>query len=154
MPGVAAAGLGRHLLANGARRLRSRLSERHRANLNHAQQRLVRRRSSPSVLLGLFVVSPLPSAQLSRAAGPLEFRIVPLTGAFMAGRLVTYSLYLGAATAADSNGVRRCVASGAAMVDCVAGRTSTRARGAAVGVLAERPSDLADVTDSLGVATI
>jgi hypothetical protein len=35
------------------------------------------------------------------AAGLLEFRIVPPTGAFMAGRLVTCSRYLGAATGAD-----------------------------------------------------
>ncbi len=99
--GVAAAGAGRLFLAHGARRLRARFSERYRANLAFAEQRLVGRRSTLFVLLGLFVVSPLPSAQLFCAAGLLEFRILPLTGAFMAGRIVTYSLYLAAATAAD-----------------------------------------------------
>ena len=99
--GVAAAGAGRFLLAHGARRLRARFSERYRANLATAQKRLTGRRSTLLVALGLFVVSPLPSAQLFCAAGLLKFRILPLTGAFMAGRVVTYSLYLAAATAAD-----------------------------------------------------
>jgi membrane protein YqaA with SNARE-associated domain len=99
--GVVAAGAGRFALAHGARRLRSRFSERSRANLTTAEHRLVGRRSTLFVLIGLFVISPLPSAQLFCAAGLLKFRILPLTGAFMAGRVVTYSLYLAAATAAD-----------------------------------------------------
>ena len=55
--------------------------------------------------LGLFALSPVPSAQLFVAAGLLTVPLVPLTAAFFAGRLVSYSLYVGAATAArDSLG--------------------------------------------------
>jgi uncharacterized membrane protein YdjX (TVP38/TMEM64 family) len=55
--------------------------------------------------LGLFALSPVPSAQLFIAAGLLTVPLVPLTAAFFAGRLVSYSIYVGAATAArDSLG--------------------------------------------------
>ena len=50
--------------------------------------------------LGLFALSPVPSAQLFVAAGLLRVPLVPLTVAFFAGRLVSYSLYVGAASAA------------------------------------------------------
>jgi hypothetical protein len=50
--------------------------------------------------LGLFAVSPLPSAQLFVAAGLVDAPLPRLTAVFFAGRLVSYSLYVGAATAA------------------------------------------------------
>jgi hypothetical protein len=54
--------------------------------------------------LGLFALSPLPSAQLFEAAGLIGVALLPLTVAFFAGRLVSYSLYVGAAhTAADTS---------------------------------------------------
>lgn len=99
--GVVAAGAGRFLLAHAARRLRGRFSTRYRENLEAIEQRLVGRRTSLVVVLGLFVLSPLPSAQLFCAAGLLKLRILPLTAAFMAGRVVTYSLYVAAASLAD-----------------------------------------------------
>ena len=40
------------------------------------------------------------SAQLFIAAGLLEVRLLPLTAAFFAGRLVSYSLYVGGASLA------------------------------------------------------
>jgi hypothetical protein len=53
----------------------------------------------------LFALSPIPSAQLFVAAGLLTVPLDPLTAAFFAGRLVSYSLYVGAASAArDSLG--------------------------------------------------
>lgn len=50
--------------------------------------------------LGLFALSPLPSAQLFVAAGLIAAPLLPLTLAFFAGRLVSYSLYVAAASAA------------------------------------------------------
>ena len=46
-------------------------------------------------------VSPLPSAQLFEAAGLLDVPLVPITVAFFAGRVVSYSLYIGAASLAE-----------------------------------------------------
>ena len=55
--------------------------------------------------LALFALSPVPSAQLFVAAGLLAVPLLPLTAAFFAGRLVSYSLYVGGATlAADRLG--------------------------------------------------
>lgn len=55
--------------------------------------------------LGLFALSPIPSAQLFVAAGLLRVRLAPLTLAFFSGRLISYSLYVGGATlASDSFG--------------------------------------------------
>ncbi len=51
--------------------------------------------------LAFFAISPLPSAQLFIAAGLLEMDLVPLTLAFLAGRLVSYSIYLSAASLAE-----------------------------------------------------
>jgi uncharacterized membrane protein YdjX (TVP38/TMEM64 family) len=50
--------------------------------------------------LVLFALSPVPSAQLFVAAGLLEVRLLTLTAAFFAGRLVSYSLYVGGASLA------------------------------------------------------
>lgn len=44
---------------------------------------------------------PVPSAQLFAGAGLMGVRLVPLTAAFFAGRIVSYSLYVGAASAAS-----------------------------------------------------
>ena len=52
-------------------------------------------------LFGLFVVSPLPSAQLFLAAGLLDLPLGLLTLAFFLGRLVSYSIYVSVATLAD-----------------------------------------------------
>ena len=48
--------------------------------------------------LAVFVISPLPSAQLFEAAGLMRVRLLPFTLAFFAGRLVSY--FVNAATAA------------------------------------------------------
>ena len=60
-----------------------------------------RRRSAAA--LGLFALSPLPSGQLFVAAGLMTVRLVPLTAAFFAGRLVSYSIYVSAASIAERN---------------------------------------------------
>jgi membrane protein YqaA with SNARE-associated domain len=99
--GACAAGSGRYLLARVCYRLRGRLSQRRRDNLAAAQTYLTGHRGGAILGLGLFALSPLPSAQLFEAAGVLGLPLLPLTGAFFAGRLVSYSLYIGAAAVAQ-----------------------------------------------------
>ncbi len=52
-------------------------------------------------MFGLFVVSPLPSAQLFLAAGLLDLPLRLVIVAFGFGRTISYSAYVGAATLAD-----------------------------------------------------
>jgi membrane protein YqaA with SNARE-associated domain len=101
--GAVAAAAGRFVLAVSARHLRGRLSPARREGLAAAQEMLMADRRWALGGLALFAVSPLPSAQLFIAAGLLEVRLVPLTVAFFAGRLVSYSLYVGAASTAEAN---------------------------------------------------
>jgi hypothetical protein len=53
--------------------------------------------------LALFAISPVPSAQLFVAAGLLAVPLGPLTTAFFAGRLVSYSIYAGGAALAQQS---------------------------------------------------
>ncbi len=85
---------GRWLLAHGARLVRDHFSERYPTNLRELAARLTARRGGVAALAALFVVSPLPSAQLFCAAGFVDVPIAPLSGAFFVGRLVTYSIYV------------------------------------------------------------
>lgn len=98
--GATAAALGRYALARGARALRGRLPERRRESLEALRGALEGHRAGAVAGLGLFALSPLPSAQLFAGAGLAGVRLVPLTLAFFAGRLVSYSLWVGAASAA------------------------------------------------------
>lgn len=98
--GAVAAAAGRFVLASASRRARGRLSARRLENLDAAQKMLAGGRTRSLAGLALFAVSPLPSAQLFVAAGLMTVRLVPLTAAFFAGRLVSYSLYVAAASAA------------------------------------------------------
>ena len=101
--GALAAAGGRLLLASGTRRFRTRLSARRLENLEAAQERFTDSRGKAVAGLGLFALSPVPSAQLFEAAGLLKVRLLPLTAAFFSGRLVSYSLYVGGATLADES---------------------------------------------------
>ena len=100
--GATAATLGRVVLAIGARACRGRLppaaakgsTPLGRCSRAHAAGRL---RDS-----GLFLLSPLPSAQLFVAAGLINAPLGPLAAAFFAGRLVSYSIYVGLGRAADA----------------------------------------------------
>ena len=110
--GALAAAMGRLTLAATARHFRPRFSAERRENLEAAEEILVGSRRKAFAGLGLFALSPIPSAQLFVAAGLLTVPLVPLTAAFFAGRLVSYSLYVGAASAARRQprfGARRCV---------------------------------------------
>jgi len=101
--GVLSSTIGRAALAVACRRLAPHVSARYRANLSALRDRLVARRRGAVALAGLFLVSPLPSAQLFCAAGLLELRLAPLLGAFALGRLVTYSLYVATATVVSAH---------------------------------------------------
>lgn len=100
--GAVAATLGRLVLARATRRLRTRFSARYRENLADLERRLTQRRRGLVAFVTLFVISPLPSAQLFSAAGLLDLRLVPLALGFCAGRLVTYSLYVTTAVVVES----------------------------------------------------
>lgn len=94
--GALAAAAGRLVLALATRGLREHLPPRYRKNLEAAGEALTRRRGRAVAGLALFAVSPVPSAQLFEAAGLLRTaRLVPLTAAFFAGRIVSYALYVG-----------------------------------------------------------
>ena len=92
---------GRYLLARAARHFKGRLPGRMKDNLEDARTLIERKRTGTLALFGIFVVSPLPSAQLFVAAGLLDLPLGLLTLAFFLGRLVSYSIYVSVATLAD-----------------------------------------------------
>lgn len=101
--GALAAASGRFVLANGARRLRPHLSRARIAHIDRTEARLTRGRWRTLAGLGLFALSPVPSGQLFAGAGLMTVPLPPLTAAFFAGRLVSYSIYVGLATIAERN---------------------------------------------------
>jgi hypothetical protein len=101
--GALAAASGRFLLANGARWLRPRFSVARLERLDCAEAALTANRGRSAAGLGLFALSPLPSGQLFVAAGLMTVPLAPLTAVFFAGRLVSYSLYVTAASVAERN---------------------------------------------------
>jgi membrane protein YqaA with SNARE-associated domain len=101
--GALAAASGRLVLAATTRHFRARFSPERRENLQAAEELLLGSRAKAAAGLGLFALSPVPSAQLFVAAGLLTVPLLPLTAAFFAGRLVSYSLYVTAASAAKES---------------------------------------------------
>jgi uncharacterized membrane protein YdjX (TVP38/TMEM64 family) len=98
--GAVSAASGRFVLATVSRRFRGRMSQKRRESLAAAQEALSGSRGKAYAGLALFALSPVPSAQLFVAAGLLTVALVPLTLAFFAGRLVSYSIYVAGASAA------------------------------------------------------
>lgn len=99
--GAVAAASGRVVLANAFRLLAHYVSQKTKANLRAAREALERNKRSGLIGLGLFALSPLPSAQLFEAAGLTGVRLLPFTLAFFAGRLVAYAIYAGSAKAVE-----------------------------------------------------
>jgi membrane protein YqaA with SNARE-associated domain len=97
--GALAAAAGRLVLAFASRRFRDHLSAERLEHLTAARDALAGGRKRALAGLGLFALSPVPSAQLFVAAGLVAAPIVRLTAAFFVGRLVSYSLYVTAASA-------------------------------------------------------
>jgi uncharacterized membrane protein YdjX (TVP38/TMEM64 family) len=99
-----AAALGRFLLAHGFRLIGNRLSDKTRANLAAAREAVEKNRRNALLALGLFALSPVPSAQLFEAAGLARVKLLGFTAAFFLGRTVSYSIYaLGAHSIRHSN---------------------------------------------------
>lgn len=92
-----AAALGRFILAHAFRLLQGKVPEKMRRNLRSAGEALEKRKRGTFLALGLFALSPLPSAQLFEAAGLTGVRLMHFTAAFFVGRLVSYSIYAGTA---------------------------------------------------------
>jgi uncharacterized membrane protein YdjX (TVP38/TMEM64 family) len=90
---AAGAACGRLLLAYGFRWLRNHIPAKWKKNAEAAGRALEAKRRNLIIGLGLFALSPLPSAQLFEAAGLAGVRLLPFTAAFFTGRLVSYSLY-------------------------------------------------------------
>jgi hypothetical protein len=101
--GALSAASGRLVLARLASRFAGRLSASRRGRLAAVRERLVRHRGGAIAGLGLFALSPVPSGQLFVAAGLVSAPLVPLTLAFFSGRVVSYSLYVTAASLAQQN---------------------------------------------------
>lgn len=97
------AGIGRYLLARGSKWLGPHLPERYVTGVNEAAHRLRGRPRGALAFGALFLVSPLPSAQLFVAAGLIRLPLLKVAGFFVLGRLVTYSLYVGGATGAHAS---------------------------------------------------
>jgi len=92
-----AAATGRFLLAGAFRLLGRRVPEKIRRNLKAVRETFERNRRTGIAALGLFALSPVPSAQLFEAAGLAGVRLLPFTAAFFLGRLVSYSIYAASA---------------------------------------------------------
>lgn len=109
--GGAAAGAGRFLLARGTRLLADHLPQDRRKRLEALGARVHRNRAAGAGGLVLFAMSPVPSAQLFEAAGLLRMALVPLTAAFFAGRVVSYTAYLLGAKASEGTSFEKVVTS-------------------------------------------
>ena len=86
--GASAAALGRFALAHGFRLFRRYIPEKMTRNLQAAGDAVEKRNRGSLVAIGLFALSPLPSAQLFEAAGLAGVRLFHFTAAFFAGRIV------------------------------------------------------------------
>lgn len=91
--GALVAGLGRYLLALSTRLLRNYIPIKARKNLYDAGKVLEENKGRRYGLIALFVISPLPSAQLFEAAGLMNMNLIRLTLAFFSGRILTYTFY-------------------------------------------------------------
>lgn len=93
LTGATAAASGRYILASAFRLLGSRLPVRNRENLEAARRMIEQSRGKSLLAFALFVISPLPSAQLFEAAGLMRVRLLPFTAAFFVGRIGAYFIY-------------------------------------------------------------
>jgi len=103
--GAIFAGTGRYLLARATGLFRNRISKKSLSNLEAAQTLLTENTSRKILTIGMFVISPLPSAQLFEAAGLMGVRLLPLTIAFFSGRIVTYNFYVFGASELKAHGI-------------------------------------------------
>lgn len=103
--GALAAASGRLVLAYAFAGLREKLPQRYVGNLKAAGEAMQRNRKRSALGIGLFALSPVPSAQLFEGAGLVRAPLLPLTAAFFLGRLVSYSFYVAGASAVQTTAV-------------------------------------------------
>lgn len=101
--GAIAASAGRLLLALAFRRFGTKLPPRRQESLQVLGHALGEHRAGLLASFALFATAPLPSAQMFEAAGLAKVRLRPLLAAFFLGRLVSYPIYVGAASAAQDS---------------------------------------------------
>jgi hypothetical protein len=101
--GASAAATGRFLLARAFRAFGRRLPAKRTESLEVLGRVLGQSRGGLISSFVLFAVAPVPSAQMFEAAGLARIPLAPILGAFFAGRLVSYSVYVGAASAAHQS---------------------------------------------------
>lgn len=89
--------LGRLVLAVLTKKVRSHIPAKYVANLEYSRRLLTGKKKSIWVIIGLFVLSPLPSAQLFETAGLMKIPLLPLGLAFFVGRVLSLSVYVGLA---------------------------------------------------------
>jgi hypothetical protein len=98
--GAVSSAAGRTLLALAFRVLGRWLPAKRTENLEVLGRALGQSRGGLLSSFVFFAVAPVPSAQMFEAVGLARVRLVPIVGAFFAGRLVSYSIYVGVASAA------------------------------------------------------
>jgi hypothetical protein len=101
--GAVAAASGRLLLALAFRAFGTKLPRKRQESLQVLGHAIGESRTGLLASFALFAVAPLPSAQMFEAAGLARIPLKPLLAAFSAGRLVSYSIYVGAASAAHQS---------------------------------------------------
>ncbi len=89
--GAFASGAGRMVLAAATGRVGDRLGEPRRENLRAARDYVTGNRGRALAGLGVFLVSPLPSAQMFEAAGLMGVRLLPVTAAHIAAKTSSLS---------------------------------------------------------------
>ncbi len=97
--GTVAAASGRLVLALAFRAFGTKLPRKRQESLQVLGRTLAESRTGLLASFALFAVAPLPSAQLFEAAGLARVRLRHLVAAFFVGRLVSYSIYVTAASA-------------------------------------------------------
>jgi hypothetical protein len=101
--GAVAATSGRLLLALAFRAFGSKLPRKRQESLQVLGHAIGESRAGLVASFALFAIAPLPSAQMFEAAGLARIRLSRLLVAFFVGRLVSYSIYVGAASAAHQS---------------------------------------------------
>jgi len=111
LTGVIAATVGRGILAWYFRRYRDRLPQEWVTNMENAGSHLTKSKGHTGTLLGLFLLSPLSSAQLFEAAGIMKsIPLKPLLVAFAVGRSISYTSYVTGATVLKASSLGELIA--------------------------------------------
>ena len=98
--GVIGATAGRAFLAWYFRRFSYLVPTRFSENMEYAGEYFQKSTTKRYTILGLFLISPISSAQLFEAAGLMKtVALKPLLVAFAVGRTISYSIYVTGATA-------------------------------------------------------